>query len=125
MAKEKETVMGFEKFIRSSALLSAEVALSNVMSRHILFKYMKVGKTVQKLTERYNQDYKDDYDNIELLYDGGTDGALIDWLEEEMIKHSHQTYGDKCKNEIEGGGPKCKDNATEENTAKVYVVYKD
>lgn len=125
MAKEKKTIMKSEEFIRSSALSSAKVELLNVMSRHILFKYMKVGKTVQKLTERYNQDYKDDYDNIELLYNGGTDGALVDWLEEEMIKHCQQTYGDKCKNEIEGGGPKCEDNATEENTAKVYVVYKD
>lgn len=103
----------------------AEAALNNAKFRHILSNHFKIGKTTQSLEERFVQNYQGKYEDIVLLYDAGTDGSLVDWLEEEMIKHCWDVYGRKeCDNDQIGGGPSCTDNATTDNTAKLYVVFR-
>ena len=114
--------MDLNEFI---ALETAKLALSNTLALHPLHDHFKVGKTVQDLSVRYGQKYADKYDDIELLYDGKTDGALVDWLEEEMIKYCWEAYGrEECENEQIGGGQKCEDNADKNNPAKLYVVWR-
>ena len=107
------------------ALSLAQTTLINVLSRHPLHKHFKVGKTIQALQQRFAEDYADEYEGIEVLYDSGADGELMDWLEVEMIKYCRSTYGDdECDNRQEGGGPDCKDKADCNNTAKLYVVWR-
>lgn len=103
----------------------AQMALENILAKHPFVRHFKVGKTTQTLTERFSQEYDDKYSDIALLYDGGTNGAMIDTLEEDMIQYCLATYGnDVCDNKQYGGGPACKDNADANNTAKLYVVWK-
>lgn len=102
-----------------------KASLANILTKNSLYNHFKVGKTVQDLSDRFGQNYADDYEDIALLYDGGSNGALVDWLEEEMIKYCLEEYGaDECDNEQIGGGPTCEDNASMDNTAKLYVVWK-
>lgn len=104
--------------------MEAEQALKKVLDTHS-YEHFKIGKTTQTLDQRFAENYEGQYSDIALLYDSGTDGELMDWLEEEMIKRCLKTYGEGiCDNRQEGGGPTCKDNATKENTAKLYVVWK-
>ena len=110
---------------KTMAMALAQTKLQNVLSSHPLYNHFKVGKTTQTLEQRFAENYADEYDDIELLHDSGTNGALMDWLEVEMIKYCRETYGDdECDNRQEGGGPKCKDKADKDNTAKLYVVWR-
>ena len=105
---------------------SAKLAVINSLSKYPLFKHFKIGKTTQNLDERFQENYKDIYEGIELLYDAGSDGALIDWLEKEVIDFCLNVYGaEVCDNEQIGGGPNCADNADENNAAKLYLVYEN
>ena len=61
--------------IKNYVLDVAKASLSSVLSRHLLYKSFKIGKTVQDLSERFGQNYEDEYNDIALLYDGGSNGA--------------------------------------------------
>ena len=104
------------------SLRIAKLALTNKLALYPLYEGFKIGKTTQTIEDRFAEDYSDDYDYIEKLYDAGTDGELVDWLEEEMIKYCKATFAGECDNEQIGGGPKCADNADKDHTAKLYVV---
>ena len=85
----------------------------------------KFQKHPQEFETIFAENYSVDYEGIELLFDAGTDGALIDWMEEEMIKYCWDEYGtDECDNDQVGGGPKCEDTADKDHTAKLYVVFR-
>lgn len=73
----------------------------------------KIGKTKQKLSERFDSEYQDEYDEIKLIYQSNNTD-LIDWLEEELIRNYMNKY--KCDNNQIGGGP---DGATQ-----IYIVLK-
>lgn len=98
--------------------------LERLRFNHILCNHFKIGKTTQKLNDRFSENYKEEYDCIELLLNAEEDGELIDWLEEEMIQYCLEEYGKECDNEQVGGGPTCVDNASKQNTAKLYVVFR-
>ncbi len=104
-------------------LEEAKASLANILAKNPLYNHFKIGKTVQELDVRFGQNYSGDYEDIAMLYDGGSDGALIDWLEEE-IKYCWKTYGEECDNDQIGGGPACEDNVGKENAAKLYVVWR-
>lgn len=113
-----------KKLIDTIVLDLVKASLGNTLAKHIYYKSFKIGKTTQTLDERFSQNYADEYEGIELLYDGGIKGDLIDQLEEEMIKYCLDTYGDECDNDQLGGGPACTDNSDKDHTAKLYVVWK-
>ncbi len=103
----------------------AQTELAAKRNKYILCDHFKIGKTTQTLNDRFAENYSGDYDGIELLFDAGTDGALIDWMEEEMIKYCWDEYGrEECDNDQIGGGPKCEDNADKDHTAKLYMVFR-
>ena len=107
------------------ALDLAKSTLANKLAKHPLHKHFKVGKTTQTLDERFSQNYKDKYDGIDELYNAGSDGALVDWLEEQMIAYCLDTFGKReCDNDQVGGGPTCEDNADKDNPAKLYLVWR-
>lgn len=103
-----------------------KASLANILTKNPLYNHFMIGKTIQNLSERFGQNYEGEYDDIALLYDGGPNGALVDWLEEEMIRYCWEVYGkDECDNEQVGGGPTCEDNVDKDSTAKLYVVWKE
>ena len=99
-------------------------SLDKLRISHILCDHFKIGKTTQTLKDRFSENYEGEYDCIELLFDAGSNGALIDWLEKEMIQYCIEEYSKECDNEQVGGGPNCADNASTQNTAKLYVVFR-
>ena len=105
-------------------LESVKELLEKRRFNHILCDHFKIGKTTQALKSRFAENYEGEYDCIELLFDAGDDGALIDWLEEEMIQYCRENYSKECDNEQVGGGPNCAENASTKNTAKLYVVFR-
>lgn len=107
-----------------SVLESVKVLLEKARINHILCDHFKIGKTTQILNNRFSENYEGEYECMNLLFDAGEDGALIDWLEEEMIRFCREEYGDECDNEQVGGGPSCADKASRLNTAKLYVVFR-
>ena len=109
---------------KMSILEAVKDLLEKDRFKHILCDHFKIGKTTQSLKERYSENYEGEYVCIELLFDAGEDGALIDWLEEEMIKYCKEEYCKECDNEQVGGGPACADNSSRLNTAKLYVVFR-
>lgn len=109
---------------KMSILESVKGLLEQFRIKHILCNHFKVGKTTQTLQNRFSENYEGEYEYMNLLFDAGDDGALIDWLEEEMIQYCREEYGNECDNEQVGGGPACADKATRLNTAKLYVVFR-
>lgn len=105
-------------------LVSVKDLLEKLRIKHILCNHFKVGKTTQSLKERFLEKYEGEYECMDLLFDAGEDGALIDWLEEEMIQYCKEEYCRECDNEQVGGGPACADNASRLNAAKLYVVFR-
>lgn len=78
-------------------------------------KGFKIGKTGQSIKERYEQEYKDSYANIEEL--GFADNpSVIDGLEEYLIKAFQHLPN--CANEQVGGG-----EMTKSDKYLVYLVY--
>lgn len=73
----------------------------------------KIGKTNQKLSERFDSEYQNDYDDIKLIYES-KDTDLIDWLEKELIELYR--YKPKCDNKQLGGGPN--------GATQIYIVIK-
>ena len=94
------------------AKLECMCIISPIINEANISSY-KIGKTKQKLSERFNSEYQDEYDEIKLIYQSNNTD-LIDWLEEELIR----TYMNKskCDNNQIGGGP---DGATQ-----IYIVLK-
>lgn len=113
-----------KSLLRTIVTATCQVKLINLIAMHPECHF-KVGKTTQTLSNRFSECYEDEYDDIELLYDASTDGELIDNVEEDMIVFCKETYLENCDNEQVGGGPSCKDNVSRDNTAKLYVVWKD
>lgn len=114
-----------KKLSYEMALNASKKELRNVLSENPNYKHFKVGKTTLSLDQRFGDNYDGKYDDIELLFDGGQKGELIDWLEKAMIDYSLKTYGEKvCDNRQDGGGPDCADHTSDDNTAKLYVVWR-
>lgn len=80
----------------------------------------KIGKTGQELSDRFDSEYKDDYDKIiEICH--SSDSAVIDQWEKDLIAHfqADDDYKDKCDNDAVGGG-----EMEEADTYQIYVVVK-
>lgn len=85
----------------------------NLTYLHDEISSYKIGKTNQELSERFDSEYQNDYDDIKLIYES-KDTDLIDWLEKELIERYRNEP--KCDNKQLGGGP---DGAT-----RIYIVIK-
>ncbi len=74
---------------------------------------LKIGKTSQELDKRFSGEYKDEYEDIELIY-RCKNKYEMDELEKQLISY----YGDKVENEQIGGG-----NKSYSGEYVIYVVY--
>ena len=81
----------------------------------------KIGKTGQSLPDRFDIEYKDLYDRIELVYSSSSK-VEIDNLEKWLIGYFQELklYASKCDNEAVGGG-----EMEDSSTYHIYVVVKD
>lgn len=102
--------------------LFAQIKLSGLILRKSPSRF-KIGKTVQELEDRFNENYSHEYDYI-LELAKSSDGAAIDNLEREMIAKYVNRYSRSCDNIQIGGAPNCEDEITEGRTTRLYVEYK-
>lgn len=81
----------------------------------------KIGKTGQNLSDRFNSEYKNRYDRIELVH-RSSDREEVDDLESYLIDRflSFDKYESMCDNQAVGGG-----EMDDSNTYYIYVVVKD
>jgi len=82
--------------------------------------HFKIGKTGQELSDRFDSEYKDDYDKIIGICHSDKASAIDQW-EEDLISHfqGDDDYKDKCDNDAVGGG-----EMDESETYRLYVVVK-
>jgi hypothetical protein len=63
----------------------------------------KIGKTGQELEDRFDTDYKEEFDSINYICHHDTDEELIDKWEKDLIAHFTST-DKRCVNDANGGG---------------------
>ena len=82
--------------------------------------HFKIGKTGQELPDRFDSEYKDDYDKINPIC-RSEKASLIDKWGKDLIAHfqADDDYKDKCDNDAVGGG-----EMDESDTYRLYVVVK-
>ena len=83
--------------------------------------HFKIGKTGRDIHDRFDTEYRDDYERIEEVY-SSTSKTLIDDLE-KWLKEYFQTlekYSHKCDNKAVGGG-----DMDSSYNYTLYVVVKD
>jgi len=81
----------------------------------------KIGKTGQKLEDRFSGEYESDYDKI-IPICKSSNANTIDIWEKGLINHfqNDDDYKDKCDNIAVGGG----NMDVESGTYRIYVVVK-
>ncbi len=80
----------------------------------------KIGKTGQELSDRFDSEYKDDYDKIIGICQSSKANVIDKW-EKDLIANfrADDGYKDKCDNDAVGGG-----EMDEAETYRLYVVVK-
>jgi hypothetical protein len=80
----------------------------------------KIGKTGQDVHERFDTNYKDDYERIEAVYSSKSRRAIDD-LEKWLIEYfqTFEKYSRRCDNKAVGGG-----DMDFSNEYTLYVVAK-
>jgi len=80
----------------------------------------KIGKTGQELSDRFDSEYKHDYDKI-IGICHSSKARLIDKWEKDLIAHfqADADYKGKCDNDTVGGG-----EMDEAETYRLYVAVK-
>lgn len=109
-----------ENYAKNEIKLNCAAKISAIVSKPEVTNF-KIGKTTQQVDDRYRQGYEKEYDEIHLVY-SSSDGALIDWLEKQLISEFMETYGVRCDNNQIGGGPNCADN--KDDQSYLYLVTK-
>ena len=79
------------------------------------FANFKIGKTGQTIEERYEQEYKNDYDHY-MVFGTSKDKRTIDEFEKYLISRFDKY--ENCDNKQEGGG-----DMIDSDEYLVYVVY--
>ena len=75
----------------------------------------KIGKTGQKIPERFNQEYSRDYQFYEVI-ESSPKAEIVDSCEKDLIEHFFEFPN--CDNDQIGGG-----EMTESEWYFVYIVY--
>jgi hypothetical protein len=79
----------------------------------------KIGETGQTLLSRFNIQYRQEYEKIDLITKS-KNKELIDDVEDRLIRHFKDAYPRKCKNKKGGSAGIMTDM---NNEYKIYVVY--
>lgn len=80
----------------------------------------KIGKTGQKLSDRFDSEYKEDYDKIVPICPS-SNKEIIDQWEEDLITYfqNDDNYVDKCDNDAIGQG-----DMGQSEKYRIYIVVK-
>ena len=84
------------------------------------YSHFKIGKTGQGLSDRFDSEYKEEYEKI-IPICHASDSSIIDQWEKDLIAHFQKDgdYKGKCDNDAIGGG-----DMDESDTYRIYVVVK-
>ena len=91
--------------------------IKNISDEHSGFK---IGKTGQELSDRFDSEYKEDYDEIIPIVFSSKKN-IIDQCEEELITYfkNDKDYLDKCDNDAIGQG-----DMGQSKKYRIYIVVK-
>ena len=98
--------------LQLGAIPAAAITIDTLVGTGNRFKIGKSGDDYATTRDRY---VPDEFANWEVVYES-TDCALIDELEEALIRRFKARYTVDCENEQEGGGPSG-------NCTYVYLAY--
>lgn len=100
--------------IKNAAVKKIQTITSNC-------SHFKIGKTGQSLSDRFDAEYKNEYDRIKSVYKSN-DKKIVDDLESYLIDRflSFDKFKSMCVNQAIGGG-----EMEDSETYHVYVVVKD
>lgn len=102
----------------SIATIMMNNAITTIKDYANKFSHFKIGKTGQKLSDRFDSEYKAEYNSIICIYNN-TNSDIIDKLEKVLINHfqNNDDYKHMCDNDAVGGG-----NMDESAMYQVYIV---
>lgn len=91
--------------------------IKDISDKHSSFK---IGKTGQELSDRFDSEYKEDYDKI-IPICSSPKKEIIDQWEEELITYfqNDDDYIDKCDNDAIGQG-----DMRQSKKYRIYIVVK-